>query len=126
MRLPISLFVPLFVLCRVGAASAEDEGARAAARVLAQEGAQLFEKNDLPGALDKFKQAYDKFPSPKLFLNIGQALRGLGRNVEALAAFERFLAEAKDAGPEFIELASTQVAELGALLARVVVESNHV
>jgi hypothetical protein len=110
----------------MGPAWAQDEAGRAVARALAQEGAQLFEQDDLQGALDKFKQAYEKYPSPKLFFNIGQALHGLSRNVEALAAFERFLAEATDASPDFIEQASAQVALLNAKLARVVVESNRV
>jgi hypothetical protein len=72
-----------------------------------------------------FQQAYERFPSPKLFLNIGQALRGLSRNLQALEAFERFLAEAKDASPEFVEQATAQVTELKAKLARVAIDCNR-
>jgi tetratricopeptide (TPR) repeat protein len=125
MRAAIYLFVFLVLLGPARAVSAQEENAHAAARALAQEGAALFERSDFQAALDKFQQAYGKFPTPKLFLNIGQALRGLSRNVEALAAFERFLAEAKDARPEFIELASAQVAQLEAKVARLAVESNR-
>jgi hypothetical protein len=92
---------------------------------LAQEGAQLYEKGDFQGALDKFKQAHQQFPSPKLFFNLAQAFRGLSRNPEALEAYERFLAEAKDASPEYREQAVAQVAELGAKLARVAVACNQ-
>jgi hypothetical protein len=99
--------------------------ARSAARALAQEGAQLYEKGDFQGALDKFKQAHQQFPSPKLFFNLGQAFRGLSRNPEALESFERFLAEAKDASPDYREQAAAQVAELGAKLARVAVTCNQ-
>jgi hypothetical protein len=115
----------LFTLCRTPAAYAQDPNARAAARTLAQEGASLYEKNDFQGALDKFKRAYEQFPSPKLFLNIGQALRGLSRHVDALESFERFLAEAKEASPEYQEQASAQVAELKGKLARVAIDCNR-
>jgi hypothetical protein len=54
-------------------ASAQDDDAHAAAHALAQEGAELFDKGDFQAALDRFKLAYDKFPTPKLFLNIGQS-----------------------------------------------------
>jgi tetratricopeptide (TPR) repeat protein len=126
MRACIAFVAFLLVLTTAGAASAQDEKARAEARTLAQEGAALFEKDDFGAALERFQQAYAKFPSPKLFLNIGQALRRLGRNVEALAAFERFLAEAKDANPDFVEQANAQVAELKGKLARIAVESNRI
>ena len=118
----------LILSLRVGAVRAETEQgeeAHAAARTLAQEGALLFEMADFQGSLDKFKQAYDRFPSPKLFLNVGQALRGLSRNVEALEAFERFLAEATDAGPEYQAQAIAQVVELKGKLARLAIACNR-
>jgi hypothetical protein len=49
----------------------------------------------------------------------------LSRDVEALEAFQRFLDEAKDAGPEFREQATAQVAELSRKLARIVLECNR-
>lgn len=104
---------------------AQDEAARTAARALAEEGAHLFEQDDFQGALDKFKQAFDRFPTPKLFLNMGQSLRSLSRNLEALEAFERFLAEAKDASPEFIDVAKARVAELKAKLSSISVECDR-
>jgi hypothetical protein len=106
-------------------ASAQSQDRRAVARGLAQEGAQLYEKGDFQGALEKFKQAHEQFPSPKLFFNLGRALRGLSRDLEALEAFERFLAEAKDASPEYQEHAAAQIAELGAKVARVTVGCNR-
>jgi tetratricopeptide (TPR) repeat protein len=126
MRASVCLVVLSLLLGQVRAASAQNENPGAVARALAQEGIRLFEKDDFQGALAKFTQAYAKVPNAKLFLNIGLALRGLSRNVEAFTAFERFLTEAKDAGPEFIEQATTQMAELNDKLARVAVESNRV
>ncbi len=127
--LPTSLallwFLGLGLVAAAAPAWAQEPDARAAARALAQEGARLFEQGDLQAALDRFKRAYDKFPSPKLFLNIGQAQRGLGRNLEALDAFERFLAEAKDANPEFQEQAKAQVLELRGKLGRIHILCNR-
>ena len=81
-------------------ASAE---AKAKAQSLLTEGSALYEKGDYADALDKFKQAFATYDSPKLLFNIGQANRDLGRPVEALEAFERFLIGALDAAPETIE-----------------------
>jgi hypothetical protein len=65
---------------------------RAAQKLLAQ-GNQLLGEGDYVSALDKFRTAYDKFPSPKLLLNIGTTLRQLGRNVEAAEVYEKYLRE---------------------------------
>jgi hypothetical protein len=119
----------LFMFCSslgsLRSAVAQSQDARSAARSLAQEGAQYYEKGDFTAALEKFKQAYGQYPSPKLLFNIGQALRGLSRNVDALAAFERFLAEAKDASLEYQAQATAQQAELNTKLARVAVDCNR-
>jgi hypothetical protein len=112
-------------LANLQPALAQSQDGRSAARTLAQEGAQLYEGGDFQAALQKFKQAYEQYPSPKLFFNIGQALRGLSRNVEALDAFERFLAEAKDASLDYKEQATTHLAELIGKLARVAVDCNR-
>jgi tetratricopeptide (TPR) repeat protein len=108
---------------RVALAQADD--ARAVALGLAREGAQLYERGDFQGALDKFEQAYAHFPSPKLLFNLGQAQRGLSRHAEALANFERFLAEAKDAGSDYRERAAIQIAELETKVTRVAVACNR-
>jgi len=100
-------------------AQGQGDGARARARALLQQGGQLYEGGDYTGALEKFQAAYEIVPSPKLFFNMGQAYRGLARPVEGIEAFERFLAEAKDASPslqaearELIAALSRQVGEL--------------
>jgi tetratricopeptide (TPR) repeat protein len=121
----VALVLSLAAFGSVPAVYAQDANARTAARTLAQEGAQLYEKDDFQGALSKFQQAYDKFPSPKLFWNISQALRGLSRNAEALETLERFLAEAKDANPEYQTQATAQVAQLNAKLGRVMIDCDQ-
>jgi tetratricopeptide (TPR) repeat protein len=107
------------------AAAAEPDDARSAALTLAREGAQLYAAGDFQGALEKFEQAYGLFPSPKLFFNLGQAWRGLSKPAQALANFERFLAEAKDAPADYRDQAAVQIAELETRVTRVAVACNR-
>jgi hypothetical protein len=55
---------------------------KAKAKELLREGATLYEKGDCTSALEKFKAAYAAYASPKIWFNIGQANRDLGRPVE--------------------------------------------
>ena len=96
--------------------------AKAKAQSLLTEGSALYEKGDYADALERFKQAYAAYDSPKLLFNIGQANRDLGRPVEALEAFEQFLIGARDAAPETIEDAQKSVDELQKKLGRLRVE----
>lgn len=66
---------------------------KATARALLREGTRLFNKGKHQDALDRFNRAYALFPSPKLLYNIAQAHQELGHPVEALTAFEGFLAQ---------------------------------
>src|SRR5262245_37367876 len=85
---------------RAAAAAAPDRGAKSEAQALLSQGTDLYDRGDYAAALEKFTAAYQVFPSPKLWFNIGQANRDLGRPVEALDAFERFLAGATGAPAE--------------------------
>src|SRR6476659_8266055 len=91
---------------------ASDAQAKARAQGLLSEGTAAYGRGDYATALDKFTAAYEIFPSPKLWFNIGQANRDLGRPVEAVAAFDRFLREAGDAPPETLAEARRSAAEL--------------
>ncbi len=92
------------------AAAAQDEAAADKSEVQAQAkaeaqarmdaGSLFYRQGDFEGALAKFNEAHALFPSPKIYFNIGQALRKLDRLEAAVEAFERFLAEAKEAAPE--------------------------
>ena len=93
--------------------------AKAQAQRLLTEGSALYEKGDYAGALEKFNAAYAAYPSPKLMFNIGQADRDLSRPVEALEAFEKFLAGDADASPETTADARKSVAELREKLGRI-------
>ena len=61
------------------------------AKALVQSGVRLLKQKDYLGALAVFRDAYQRFPSVKLLLNIGTTLKLLGRNAEAANAYQRYL-----------------------------------
>jgi tetratricopeptide (TPR) repeat protein len=81
------------------AAHADESEARLRAQDLLNEGNLLFRNGDARGALDRYRAAYDAFPSPKLFLNIGLCEEGLGEHAQAMNSYTRFLAEAQETLP---------------------------
>ena len=101
-----------------------DPQAKAQAQELLSQGSKLYHQGDLAGALEKFEAAYVAFPSPKLMFNIGQAKRDLGRPVEAVEAFQRFLAEATNASPETMAEARNSVAELRGRLGKIRIDCD--
>ncbi len=68
------------------------------AQDLLTEGNRLAGEGDFGAALLKFRTAHELYPSPKLLLNIGTSLRYVGRNAEAAATYEEYLAH-RDADP---------------------------
>jgi tetratricopeptide (TPR) repeat protein len=101
-------------------APAADAPAKARAQALLSEGTAAYGRGDYAEALEKFNEAYKIFPSPKLWFNIGQANRDLGRPVEAVEAFDRFLRDAgDDAPPETLAEARRSAAELKTKLGQI-------
>jgi hypothetical protein len=96
-----------------------DSQSKARAQALLSEGTAAYGHGDYATALDKFTAAYKIFPSPKLWFNIGQANRDLGRPVDAVAAFDRFLREAGDAPAETLAEARRSAAELKTKLGQI-------
>jgi hypothetical protein len=119
------VFALFGLLLTIGSASAADDAAKEGSRSLLREGNERLKKDQFDQALTKFEQAYALYPSPKLLFGKGQALRGLKRHVEAVAAFEQFLSEANDVSADFQEDARKQIAELTALVARLQIHSNR-
>ncbi len=68
------------------------------AKALMQSGLKLLESKDYLGALAVFKDAYARFPSAKILLNIGTTLNLLDRKVDAANAYQRYL-DAPDTDP---------------------------
>jgi tetratricopeptide (TPR) repeat protein len=94
---PVARPVLILVLCLVTSAARgapETPEQKAAASAHLKRGAELIDAEDLAGALSEFQAAYRLVPDPSILHNFGVVYQGLGRNAEALDAFERFLAEA--------------------------------
>jgi hypothetical protein len=102
----------------VGAASptalAADSAKQQAARLL-DAGVAQFEDGHPAEALASFQAAYQLFPSAKILLNMGQALKAMGREAEAAQAYERFLVETSalpEVGDRRVALARAGLAEI--------------
>jgi len=79
-------------LCLSGAvAAAQDEKARA--RTLFNEGVAQFEAGEHRAALSSFEAAYRLAPHPAVRVNMANCFEQLGRFVEAVFNYERFLEE---------------------------------
>jgi cell division septum initiation protein DivIVA len=112
-------YLVLLAILAQASPSAGDPQAKAQAQALLGQGTKLYQQGDVAGALEQFNAAYATYASPKLMFNIGQANRDLRRPVEALEAFEKFLAGAADAPPEMIADARKSVAQLQDKLGRI-------
>jgi len=79
-------------------ASAQPAPDKSDAKQLMASGLKLFSAKDYLGALAVFKEAYEKFPSSKILLNIGTTLKLLDRKAEAATTYQRYL-DSPDADP---------------------------
>lgn len=91
------------------------------ARSLNQTGVNLLNKKDYRGALAVFKDAYSKYPSAKILLNIGTTLKALGRDVEAANTYQQYL-DAADTDPNRKAEIDAILAELDSKLAHLVLQ----
>src|SRR6185503_17949734 len=80
------------------AIKAEDKN-RPLAAALMTEGVRQLQSQQYEQALANFLEAYGKFPSPKILLNIGSTLRDMGRLADAANTYQRYLADPAT-GPE--------------------------
>ncbi len=81
------------------------------AKELMQLGVKLIKSQDYLGALAVFKDAYQRFPSAKILLNIGTTLKLLGRSADAANAYQRYLGSA-DADPARSAEVTTEITTL--------------
>ena len=89
----LSLFVMLF------APPPGDVDVRAAARIHFDRGVVAFRDRRFAEAAEEFKTAYDLSPAFIVLYNIGQVDVALGRPVEAVAAFRKYLDDGADRVP---------------------------
>jgi hypothetical protein len=119
-----SLAVALLMLAWSGSALAEPADAKTQAEAKVVEALRLFQRGDSYGSLDRLIEAQSLFPSPKLQFNFGVVYRSLGRDVEALEAFEAFLINPADAPALRTTEAQREVAELRSRVAFIEVASD--
>ena len=79
----------------------DDDKNRPLAAALMTEGVRQLQAQSYEQALANFLEAYGKFPSPKILLNIGSTLRDMGRLADAANTYQRYLADPAT-GPERI------------------------
>ena len=106
------------------AAPAAGDEAKAQAKAKLVEGGELLKAGEYRAALTRFQEAYQLVPSPKIFYNFGLAYMNLGRNTEAIEAFERFLDEAAEASPDARANAERRKSELVPKIGSVVIHCD--
>jgi hypothetical protein len=87
----LSVLLLAATTARAEAPAAEDNTAKA--RALFQNGLALAQQGELAAALREFEAAYAARPHYSVLYNIAQARAALGRPVEAIAAFQSYLAD---------------------------------
>ncbi len=79
------------------------------AKVLMASGLKLFAAKDYLGALAVFQNAYARFPSAKILLNVATTFKALGRDAEAANAYQEYL--------DAVEVDSARKTEVAKVLA---------
>jgi hypothetical protein len=97
-------------------APAPQDPSKMDAKQLLATGLKLYAGGQYLGALAVFKDAYSRFPSAKILLNIGTTLKQLGRNAEAANTYQKYI-DAPDVDPAKKAEAAKVLAELDAKLA---------
>ncbi len=86
-----AIAVAIVCVATSAAAQAPNDPDKGNAKALLQSGLKLFAAKDYLGALAVFKDAYARFPSGKILLNIGTTLVKLDRPAEAANAYQGYL-----------------------------------
>ncbi len=90
------------------------------AKELMQLGVKLIKSQDYLGALAVFKDAYKRFPSAKILLNIGTTLKLLDRRADAANAYQRYLDSSDADAVRAIEV-TDEIARLDKSLAKLAI-----
>ncbi len=89
----------------------DDPKARQIAAALMVEGVRQLQAKSYEQALANFLEAYNRFPSPKILLNIASTLRDMGRIADAANTYQRYLGD-PSTGPERVAEVKTLLIEL--------------
>ncbi len=90
------------------------------AKELMQLGVKLVKSQDYLGALAVFKDAYARFPSAKILLNIGTTLKLLNRNADAVNTYQRYL-DSSDNDPTKLAEVQSEIDRLDKDLAKLAI-----
>ena len=71
----------------------DDPKARAVAQALMTEGVRRLQVQAYDQALANFLEAYNRFPSPKILLDIASTLNDMGRTADAANTYQRYLGD---------------------------------
>ncbi|HEY1556378.1 MAG TPA: hypothetical protein VGF94_16200 [Kofleriaceae bacterium] len=116
----VSLAVARIAAAQPAPPQPQPQGDRVDAKALMQSGVKLFDAHDYLGALAIFKDAYQRFPSAKILINIGTTLKQLDRKADAANTYERYLAS-PDTDPATRMQVEAAIAELGKDVGRIAV-----
>jgi hypothetical protein len=75
------------------AVKVDDDKARGVAQALMTEGVRRLQIQAYDQALANFLEAYNRFPSPKILLNIASTLHDMGRLADAANTYQRYLGD---------------------------------
>lgn len=106
-----------------------DPKAKALAQALMTEGVKQLLEKQFDQALANFLEAYNKFPSPKILLNIAGTLSDMGRNADAANTYQRYLldpATGPERAAEVKQILNTLDAELTILTVKVTPRGSEI
>ena len=119
-------WIVVVVLVAAGQAHAQSAADKKRAQELQKSGVHLLEQGDSRGALKDFEEAIRLFPSPKILFNMGLAHKALGREVDAVNDFERFLDEAPYAPKQSRDEAERIIGEIRPRLSYIEIGTDDV
>jgi len=115
------LVAAIVLVPALAAAQPANNGDRGDAKALVTTGVHLLDAKDYLGALATFKEAYSRYKSAKILLNIGTTLKLLGRDAEAANTYQRYLDSSDADAGRAVEVKQALV-ELDAKLGRISIQ----
>jgi hypothetical protein len=89
----VGLAIAVVALGAAAPAHADDAADKQAAQALVTDGLAALKKKDYDTAIARFNEAYAKFPSPKILLNLGTTYKDMGRFADAANTYQKYLAD---------------------------------
>ena len=110
--LALSLFLPARGANAQTTAQPQVQDPKVVARGKALDGTRIADEGQHARALELFQEAYALYPEPAYLYDMGVEFQALGRDVEALDAYRRFLADPKGTPRSLVTHASELLADL--------------